>query len=97
MVACRWNCRVRCGVAPLLLLPHGSYDPERQRYRPPRDPHYYTALVPRAASVKIPSIMRSEERRELLAMLARESYFERQLTLSIELVFGYSPECECKL
>jgi orotate phosphoribosyltransferase len=38
--------------------------------------------------------MRSEERRELLAMLARESYFERQLTLSSGRASSYYIDCK---
>jgi len=38
--------------------------------------------------------MRSEERRELLAMLARESYFERQLTLSSGRASNYYLDCK---
>jgi orotate phosphoribosyltransferase len=38
--------------------------------------------------------MRSEERRELLAMLARESYFERQLTLSSGRASSYYVDCK---
>ena len=38
--------------------------------------------------------MRSEERRELLAMLARESYFERQLTLSSGRASNYYVDCK---
>ena len=38
--------------------------------------------------------MRSEERRELLAMLARESYFERQLTLSSGRASDYYIDCK---
>ena len=38
--------------------------------------------------------MKSEERRELLAMLARESYFERQLTLSSGRASNYYVDCK---
>ena len=38
--------------------------------------------------------MKSEERRELLAMLARESYFERQLTLSSGRTSNYYLDCK---
>lgn len=40
------------------------------------------------------STMKSEERRELLAMLARESYFERQLTLSSGRASNYYVDCK---
>src|SRR5258708_25781254 len=38
--------------------------------------------------------MKSEERRELLAMLARESYFERQLTLASGRASNYYVDCK---
>lgn len=38
--------------------------------------------------------MKSEQRRELLAMLARESYFERQLTLSSGRASNYYLDCK---
>src|SRR5579862_3098216 len=38
--------------------------------------------------------MKSEEQRELLAMLARESYFERQLTLSSGRASNYYVDCK---
>ena len=38
--------------------------------------------------------MKSEERSELLAMLARESYFERQLTLSSGRASNYYVDCK---
>src|SRR5260370_8866012 len=38
--------------------------------------------------------MKSEERRELLAMLARESYFERQLTLTSGRASNYYVDCK---
>jgi orotate phosphoribosyltransferase len=38
--------------------------------------------------------MKSEERRELLSMLARESYFERQLTLSSGRASNYYLDCK---
>lgn len=38
--------------------------------------------------------MKSEERRELLAMLARESYFERQLTLASGRTSNYYLDCK---
>jgi orotate phosphoribosyltransferase len=38
--------------------------------------------------------MKSEERTELLAMLARESYFERQLTLSSGRASSYYVDCK---
>jgi orotate phosphoribosyltransferase len=38
--------------------------------------------------------MKSEEHRELLAMLARESYFERQLTLSSGRASNYYVDCK---
>jgi orotate phosphoribosyltransferase len=38
--------------------------------------------------------MKSEERRELLRMLARESYFERQLTLSSGRASNYYVDCK---
>src|SRR5258708_26774545 len=38
--------------------------------------------------------MKSEERRELLAMLARESFFERQLTLASGRASNYYVDCK---
>jgi len=51
-------------------------------------------LCPALHPLRSPSIMKSEQRRELLAMLARESYFERELKLSSGRASNYYVDCK---